>query len=114
MTKHNPTCGDDCTVTVFEDEHGLDGFFKGHMCSVTKASASIMMRLMDEGVLTRDNVKSFIEHYKKSEKIAEIFPGSSKKHLLEALETFMQFPSRKKCVLLPWNAYDEGMSDHSE
>ena len=68
VTKHNPTCGDDCTVTIFENNKGQDGFFEGHMCSVTKASASIMMRLMEEGVLSRQNAKTFIDQYKKSKK----------------------------------------------
>jgi nitrogen fixation protein NifU and related proteins len=115
-TKHNPTCGDECKVSVVKrkTENNTDmvsGYFEGHMCSVTKASASVLMKLIEEKSvqLKVSDADEFISLYKSEISLDEAFPESDLGGILKALESFRNFPSRQKCVLLPWVSYKEGI-----
>lgn len=79
---HNPFCGDEITIELkIEDDKVVDAAFDGHGCSISQATASMMMEEI-VGVST-DELKTW-----------------DKEYILEMLGIEIG-PVRMKCALLP-------------
>lgn len=113
IRKLNPTCGDEITLHLQIDEDGVvvDGRFDGQGCSISQASASMMLgRLV--GRSTQD-----------AEKIAarfrEMLHGSDEAARdpllgdLRALAGVAMYAPRVRCAMLAWVAFEELASSGS-
>jgi nitrogen fixation NifU-like protein len=96
---YNPICGDKFRIYPGETVH-----FHGHGCALSKASGSLLMRLLDgKPLMSReDDIRSFLEAVESGN--AETLPDD-KLSLLVALK---KHEGREACILLTWRA----MLDH--
>lgn len=103
----NPLCGDRVQVELrVEDGRIAEVGFKGRGCALSRASASMMteslsgLALEEAGVL-KDALQDWLDR------------GTSLPPELGALQVFAgvrDFPSRKKCVTLAWEALSKALS----
>ncbi|MBI3977665.1 MAG: SUF system NifU family Fe-S cluster assembly protein [Chloroflexi bacterium] len=106
----NPLCGDEIELTIVLDGERVTAIrFKGVGCSISQASASMMMEAV-EG-------KSLAE----AEALIGAFKGMmhGKGALddgalgdIEALLGVRKFPIRIKCALLAWTTLEQGIKEH--
>jgi nitrogen fixation NifU-like protein len=103
---NNPTCGDEITVQLrIRDERIEQICFRGHGCSISQASASMMtQQLTGASLADADTLaKRFTEMmHGSAEAAADKSLGD-----LRALAGVAKFPVRIKCALLAWNATEE-------
>ena len=109
VTVVNPLCGDEVTMLRrWSDQNTLELRFHAKACLLCKASASILCSSLDGCNLTR------------ARQIAETFPrvftatADSFAQLsallsgdLRALCDLRRYPTRERCVLLPWEAFSQ-------
>jgi len=99
----NPRCGDDLEVGVkFDGEKLKQVAFHGRGCSICMASASMMTEAVTG--LTRKEVGHLYEDMKAwfSSGEGDIVPEPPKS--LCALSAVREYPARRRCVLLAWEA----------
>ncbi len=99
-TVKNPLCGDDVTVAVREvDGVVVDAAFTGTGCSITQASASMLMDLV------RGKSPGEIDVLQRA--FDAMLAGEGADHALgemQALSGVAAFKARHKCARLPWQA----------
>jgi nitrogen fixation NifU-like protein len=101
----NPLCGDEVTVyAVFDGDKVSDVKFGGRGCSISQASASMMTeRLLGK---SREEAEREIKSFKAMMVGEEEFPEMED---LAALKGVIQYPSRIKCAMLAWTAFQQGL-----
>lgn len=103
---NNPTCGDDVHLFL-EVADGVvrDVAFEGEGCSISQASASMMTQLLKD--------RPIEEGLRLAERFKEMMHGDpdaasdSELRDARALQGVSRFPTRVKCALLGWNAFEE-------
>lgn len=108
----NPTCGDAITVqVVVEEEIVKDIGLKGHGCSISLASASMMAQVMIHQPLKE--AVSLVEVFNHLIKGNEITQEQSEK-LQDAffLAGIKNFPARYKCGILAWRAFEKAVEEN--
>ena len=107
----NPRCGDEVEVGVFFRGNCIDKVrFRGRGCSVCIASAS----MMTEAVSGKETEQA--RHLCASMQLW--FGQGSGEELrtapeeLEALSAVREYPARRRCVLLPWEALSDAIASH--
>ncbi|MHB1312811.1 MAG: Fe-S cluster assembly sulfur transfer protein SufU [Gemmatimonadaceae bacterium] len=101
-TVKNPLCGDDVTVAVCETDGVVtDAGFTGTGCSITQASASMLMELV------RGRNRREIEALQRAFD-AMLAGGEADASLgeMRALSGVAAFKARHKCARLPWQALE--------
>ena len=99
----NPLCGDEVTVMGrLTPQDRLEIAFHCRACMVCKASASIMVGALSGQ--TKAQAQAIISKFCQAfsdfeEEVPKLMSDS-----LEALFDLRRFPTRLKCVLLPWDA----------
>jgi nitrogen fixation protein NifU and related proteins len=107
---NNPTCGDEVYLFLrVRDGVVEDVGFEGEGCSISQASISMMTQIL-KGQPATDGLR-----------LAARFtammhgdPDAAKDKELRdarALAGVSRFPTRVKCALLGWNAYEKAMED---
>jgi nitrogen fixation NifU-like protein len=103
--QYNPLCGDRIVVMLqVEDELVRDAAFDGESCAICMASASMLCEMIP-GISTAEVGKTsiWLQH---SLTGAEETDGPE---ALKALLGVRKYPSRIKCVTLPWTAATQAL-----
>jgi nitrogen fixation NifU-like protein len=104
---NNPTCGDDIHLFLdVEDGVVRDVTFEGEGCSISQASASMMTQILkdrpvQEGLRLAERFKAMMHGDAEAAKDSDLRDA-------RALQGVSRFPTRIKCALLGWNAFEEG------
>ena len=106
---NNPTCGDEIHLYLaVEDGIIQDVAFEGEGCSISQSSASMMTQILKDQPV-EDGLRI-------AERFKEMMHGDEEaardKALKDAraLAGVSRFPTRVKCALLGWNAFEEAAS----
>ena len=109
--EYNPICGDRVLLQLKLDGDSIgEAGFQGEGCSITRASASMMVELL--------NGKTLEEAEELSRSVRAMMRGqASQQELdslggLEALQAVRKFPVRIKCALLGWTALEIGIEEY--
>lgn len=98
---YNPLCGDHYTVFLdLTDESIRDLSFQGSGCAISKASASMMTQVLRHK--TPAEVEDFFNRFH-SMVTGETASDPESLGKLAAFASVSEFPSRVKCVILPWH-----------
>lgn len=104
--KLNPTCGDEITLHLrIDDDRIVDGRFGGQGCSISQASASMM--------LSRLIGRSTEEAHAMAARFREMLHGNEEAASdpvlgdLRALAGVAMYPPRVRCAMLAWVAFEE-------
>lgn len=107
---NNPTCGDEVHLYLaVEDGVVRDVAFEGEGCSISQSSISMMTQML-KGQPVEEGLKL-------AERFKEMMHGDADaakdKSLRDAraLAGVSKFPTRVKCALLGWNAFEEAAKD---
>ncbi|WP_425156404.1 Fe-S cluster assembly sulfur transfer protein SufU [Candidatus Binatus sp.] len=95
----NPVCGDEVTIYLKGNQSKVNEVtYQGHLCAISKASAS----LMSEAVRGRDAQEISVI----SRDFEAMMRGSDAVSLgdLDALRSIRAYRVRIRCALLPWEA----------
>lgn len=117
----NPTCGDAIVVQCLLDGSEEDDTtvvkqvaFDGYGCSISIASASMMTEVLIGKKLSRalEIVQAFNQLISSTDTISE----TDEEVLKDAfsLAGLKQFPSRYKCGILAWKAFEMGAIERNE
>ncbi|MFO7894559.1 MAG: SUF system NifU family Fe-S cluster assembly protein [Longimicrobiales bacterium] len=112
VTMNNPTCGDAVHLYLkVADGVVEDVAFEGEGCSISQSSISMMTQILKG------------QPVEEGRRIGEVFkqmmhgdPDAAKSKELKdarALQGVSQFPTRVKCALLGWNAFEEAVKDQA-
>jgi len=109
---HNPSCGDDITVEAkVVDGVLVDLAYSGSGCSISQASASMMVELL-QGKPVKEALETI-----------EIFLGMIKREITDIdyleevldeasiLQGISNLPVRVKCAVLAWHTLKEAVKD---
>lgn len=112
----NPTCGDEATirVEVTKDEpHRIDRIvWDGQGCSISQASLSIMVDLVD-GRTVEEAMGLFRDFHDLMESRGEGLSDESREDALGDATVFQgvsRYPMRIKCALLGWEGLKDSMA----
>ena len=107
---NNPTCGDEVHLYLHVDDGVVqDVSFEGEGCSISQSSISMMTQIL-KGQSVEDGLRV-------AERFKEMMHGdetaSQDKDLRDAraLAGVSKFPTRVKCALLGWNAFEEAVKE---
>jgi nitrogen fixation NifU-like protein len=102
----NPSCGDDIEIGFNVVENAIQRIeFRGRGCSVCIASASMMTEaLQGLNVSDADALSHDVHQWIAGER--EYIPET-----LAALDAVRHHPVRKKCLMLCWRAFAEGLEE---
>lgn len=106
----NPTCGDQIQLELFVRDGVIEDIrFSGQGCSISMASASMLMeavigRPVSEALDLAKNFKLFVTGGTSSVALGD----------LESLHGVSQFPSRVKCATLAHNALEKAFAEPQE
>ena len=112
---YNPLCGDRVTVFVREADGKIAASsFQGEGCAISRASASIMMTLLD-GLTPEEAHAKAKEVYelltsRRAEPEVDLFEIGE----LAALVGVRKFPARIKCATLAWHALEDALRGEGE
>lgn len=107
---NNPTCGDEVHLFLrIEDGVVRDVSFEGEGCSISQSSISMMTQILkdqpvSEGLRIGDIFKEMMHGDPDAAKSKELKDA-------RALRGVSRFPTRVKCALLGWNAFEEAAKD---
>lgn len=106
----NPRCGDDLEVGVrVEDDRLVSVRFRGRGCSVCIASASMMTEaVMGEDRAAAQGLMRSMRDWFSSGNGSAVPEAPASLHALTAVR---QYPARRRCVLLAWEALEEAISE---
>src|SRR5690606_793477 len=106
----NPTCGDEVHLQLrVKDDVIEEARFTGEGCSISQASISMMTQVVKG--------RPVAEALELAERFTQMMHGDAEaakdRRLgdLRSLAGVAKFPVRVKCVLLGWNALEEGVKD---
>jgi len=100
----NPTCGDEISVYLRLDAEGARATaFEGHLCAISRASAS----LMTDAVAGKNST----EIAALGAAFTRMMRGDESVSLgaLDALRGVRRYRVRVRCALLPWEALDKAL-----
>ena len=100
----NPTCGDEVTVWVGQDESGnLDIAYQGQGCSISQASSSVMSELLNgKSIQEAAGIQAaFLELMQSKGKLS---PDEDVLEDAIAFAGVSRYPARIKCALIAWMA----------
>lgn len=103
----NPTCGDEITVQVGrDDDGGLKIGYEGQGCSISQASASVLVELLQgKSVQESEEVRLAFLQLMRSQGVGE--PDEEVLGDAVAFAGVAKFPARVKCALLAWMALQD-------
>ena len=111
--QHNPMCGDDITLRVRVDDAGeriVDLSWEGSGCSISQASASMLVSLVEEDSPTRADASALIEHFREALRSRGTIPLDEETYAdAAALSGVSKFSARVKCAMLAWVAAEDAM-----
>jgi nitrogen fixation NifU-like protein len=103
---NNPTCGDEIHLYL-KVEGGVvrDVAFEGEGCSISQSSISMMTQILKdqpvaEGLRIAERFKAMMHGDADAAKDKDLRDA-------RALQGVSRFPTRVKCALLGWNAFEE-------
>jgi nitrogen fixation NifU-like protein len=103
---NNPTCGDEVLLYLqVEDGVVRDVAFEGEGCSISQSSISMMTQILkdrpvEEGLRVAARFKEMMHGDAEAAKDRDLRDA-------RALAGVSRFPTRVKCALLGWNAFEE-------
>lgn len=110
----NPLCGDELTIYLSSDPvRGVTASFEGHGCSISKASASIMVEAINGR--SRGEVLELIGRF--NDRIRgtnDAVIAEEDMTDLDALAGVRQYPVRIKCASLAWKALELALKELDE
>lgn len=104
---YHPLCGDEITLDLcVEDDTITDIKFRGRGCSISQASASIMVEKLKGKALTEacDAIREVYALLK-----GDIEPDLETMGDISALSGVRKFPVRVKCATLAWHTLEEAL-----
>jgi len=104
----NPRCGDDLEIGVdFDGDRLRKVKFHGRGCSVCLASAS----MMTEAVVgrRREESRQIYENMTKWFTVGDESSVAEPPEPLRALQAVREYPARRRCVLLAWEALESAL-----
>ena len=106
----NPLCGDEFELFMnIENNVIKQARFQGKGCSISRASASIMMDLIEGKTITE--VSNLIKKFK-GMFLEDTVPNFTEdEEDLEALSSVQKVPVRVKCAVLSWNTLEKALKD---
>jgi nitrogen fixation NifU-like protein len=105
----NPRCGDDVEVGIYlEGETVRQVRFRGRGCSVCIASASLMTEAV--GGKSRDAARELVAEMKRWFSSGDGNQVPDPPQSLRALSAIQDYPARRRCVLLAWEALDDALN----
>ena len=103
---NNPTCGDEIHLYL-KVEGGVvrDVAFEGEGCSISQSSISMMTQILkdqpvEDGLRIAERFKEMMHGDEAAAKDSDLKDA-------RALAGVSKFPTRVKCALLGWNAFEE-------
>ncbi len=105
---NNPTCGDEIHLFLkVEDGIVRDVAFEGEGCSISQSSISMMTQILkdqpiEDGLRIAERFKEMMHGDEAAAKDKELRDA-------RALAGVSKFPTRVKCALLGWNAFEEAV-----
>jgi len=106
----NPNCGDDIFLKLkLDGDEIVDGAFVGDGCSISQASADIMLGMIvgkkkEEALHLGELFLKMIKGEASDEEIDELEEAS-------ALKDISHMPARVKCAVLGWHTLEEMLND---
>ena len=106
----NPSCGDDIWLKLkVENDEIVDGAFVGDGCSISQASADMMLDLIigkkkDEALKLAEIFLRMIKGSVSDEELDELEEAS-------ILKDIAHMPARVKCAVLGWHTMEELLGD---
>ena len=103
---NNPTCGDEIHLYLRVEEGMIrEVAFEGEGCSISQSSASMMTQILEgqpveEGLRIAERFKAMMHGDEDAAKDKDLRDA-------RALAGVSRFPTRVKCALLGWNAFEE-------
>lgn len=104
----NQLCGDKIQIYVTRSPSGLlEVRFEANACSIVRASASIMACMLQQR-----SMENFIRLKTNFEHFLAGMPDLDVDQLgeLVVFEGVKQYPTRKKCAILPWKALEKALT----
>ena len=100
---YNPLCGDRVSIFVQIQSDRIVGLqFQCASCAICKASASIMMEVLQgQSIAEADVIREEVERLLTSDSFVTTDCDSE----MAALSGVRQFPARIKCAILPWDTF---------
>ena len=106
----NPACGDEIRVSIqTQDGKVVAVRFTGRGCSISQASASMMMEEVEERPI--DEIRALSGQVQAMLTQAGFDLDSVDLGDLEALHGVAKFPVRIKCALLAWKVLEQALAD---
>ena len=106
----NARCGDEVTVALrIEEERIVEAAFEARACAVTRSSSSLMVQRIRNTTTTeaRETARAIAALFTSSGEVSpELLTGE-----MAAFQRLRDHSGRKDCVLLPWRALLEALSD---
>ncbi|NRA65602.1 MAG: iron-sulfur cluster assembly scaffold protein [Pseudobacteriovorax sp.] len=104
----NRNCGDTVELYLATDGQKIvEAYFAGESCAVCKSSASVMVREIAN--LTLDEAKALREQYVS---FTETWDLEGVPESFEMFLVMKKFPTRKNCLLLPWDALKKAIDSN--
>lgn len=106
----NPRCGDEVEVGLYLDGDRIRNVkFRGRGCSVCIASSSMMTEAVSgqHPADVRGICSSMRDWFEQGDGEAVAEPPAS----LQALAAVREYPARRRCVLLSWEALSEALEE---
>ena len=100
---YNPMCGDQFDLFLkLDGQTVVEAYFFGYGCAISKASTSILTRQIEGKplVVIQEWMKKYLDFVLEENDVAEILSDD----LLAAFAGTRQYPSRKPCATLAWEA----------
>lgn len=103
---NNPTCGDEVRLYLHVEEGVVrDVAFEGEGCSISMSSISMMTQMLkgqpvEEGLRLAERFKEMMRGDQDAARDKSLRDA-------RALAGVSKFPTRVKCALLGWNAFEE-------
>jgi len=100
---YNPLCGDQFKLYL-EVEKGrvIDVHFHGYGCAISKASTSVLVEKIKG--MTLEQVGELTERFYRIVGLEEGAVPEDEDEALTAFATARQFPARRQCAVLAWEA----------
>ncbi len=104
---YNPLCGDEIEVELLLDDDTIeDVAFKGHGCSISQASSSMMTDAVKGR--SKAEAQALVAAFKRMMTDPDLELPEELGDL-EAFQGVAKFPVRVKCATLAWNVLEQGL-----
>ncbi|MFQ6615835.1 MAG: Fe-S cluster assembly sulfur transfer protein SufU [Fidelibacterota bacterium] len=107
----NPLCGDRITVYLHLENDVIEDIrFQGSGCAISRASASIMTKVL-KGKSVPEARELFQEFHAM---VTQADAGSPSERKLEVLAGVRKYPVRVKCATLAWHTFNSSLKDEKQ